>query len=64
MPFQKRDELLLKRNIAVMLFLIGDVCLHLRQIGVTHAERAIADLPREHLLVGEIFMNPPRRIRL
>lgn len=64
MPLEKRHEFLLEGNLPMVFFLVGDVFLHLNQIGMAHAERAIADLPCERLLARKILVNPAGRIRL
>ena len=64
MPLEKRHKFLLKRNLAMMFFLIGDVMFNFRQARMAHAERAISDLPRERFLVRKILVNPAGGIRL
>ena len=62
MPLEKRHKFLLKRNLAVMFLLIGDVFFHLSQTGMAHAERTVTDLPCKCFLIWKFFMYPARRI--
>ena len=60
LPFQKRQELLLKRLLSMMLLLIPDVLHDTIEIGSAHCERAVCVLPREPLHAGYRVLDPGR----
>ena len=64
MFLEKSDEFFLKRSFSMMFFLVGDIFLNLNQIGVTHTERTVADLPSERFLSWKVFVDPTSRVRL
>ena len=55
---QQRTQLFLKTNLAVMLLLIGDVLLHLFEIGLAHGEIRVATLPLEAGVIATAFLQP------
>ena len=61
MPFEEIDVLLLKCNLAMMLFLIPDVVLHRIGIRITHRKSAVPFLPLEMLLRQPFGIHPGRR---
>ena len=58
---QKRDVLLLKRSLLMMLSLCGDVLRDIVHARLAHAESSISGLPCEFRRM--LLPNPPRRVR-
>ena len=61
---QKRPELILKRRLAVVFLLAGDVACDFLEFGIAGGERAIAVLPGEPGEFRKGFVYPPGGVRL
>ena len=58
---QQRAEFVLKSNLAMMLFLPGDVFFHLWQFRLAHREIRVAALPFEVGVIATAFLQPEVR---
>lgn len=60
---QYRHQLLIKRDLAMMLFLPRDISHHRVAIRITHRERRIPSLPPKSFAQRPLLMHPLRRTR-